>query len=287
MPNVIGISDAAAKVKLNRAGLEIDIAQVISDHPKGTVISQNPTFGSRVEEGSTVSVSVSAGPGQKQIPNVEGLPRATRARPSTRWASASASTASEHGVRQGPGDPHRARRRQPARGGLVVDLYISSGPPAVEVPDVTGRPLDEARGTLEDAGFKVSTIDKETADADPGTVLSQDPPSGEAPEGSTVTADGREGAVEHRGARRPRRGGLGRHHHPPGGRVQGRDGEGGRRGLQGRRHRPAPGSAARAQGQARRHGDDRRRPLQPRPEPRARRHVDDARTATTTTPGAR
>jgi len=56
------------------------------------------------------------------------------------------------------------------------------------VPDVTGQQLDEARATLEDAGFKVKTTDQETTDRDPGTVLAQSPGAGgDAPQGSDVT----------------------------------------------------------------------------------------------------
>ncbi|MEJ7785660.1 MAG: PASTA domain-containing protein, partial [Solirubrobacteraceae bacterium] len=45
---------------------------------------------------------------------------------------------------------------------------------------------DEARATLGDAGFEVTTTDQETADEEPGTVLAQSPSGGRAPEGSAV-----------------------------------------------------------------------------------------------------
>jgi eukaryotic-like serine/threonine-protein kinase len=188
VPNVIGISDAAAKVKLNRVGLEIDIAQVVSDKPKGIVISQNPTFGEKVKQGSIVSVSVSAGPGDRQIPNVEGFTR----RDARRALDHAGFRIHEHRQHSTDVPSGRVVRTQPGGGtqlevGSVVDLYVSGGPPDVTVPSVTGRPLDEARGTLEDAGFKVSTTDQETTASDPGTVLSQSPLGAtEAPEGSTV-----------------------------------------------------------------------------------------------------
>ncbi|HEV7721313.1 MAG TPA: Stk1 family PASTA domain-containing Ser/Thr kinase [Iamia sp.] len=59
----------------------------------------------------------------------------------------------------------------------------------VEVPDVTGTPLVEARETLSDAGFVVDMVPQrqasETIAVD--SVISQDPPGGEqAEEGSTV-----------------------------------------------------------------------------------------------------
>jgi serine/threonine-protein kinase len=188
VPNVIGISDAAAKVKLNRAELEIDIEQVVSNKPKGIVISQNPTFGSRVKEGTVVSVSVSSGPGDAQVPPVEGLTRRD-ARKALDRARFRIRERRERSTEVAKG---QAIRTEPGAGtqleiGLVVTLYISAGPPDVTVPDVTGRPLEDARAMLRDAGFRVTTTDEETVDAEPGTVLSQRPgAASEAPEGSTV-----------------------------------------------------------------------------------------------------
>jgi len=188
VPNVIGISDAAAKVKLNRAGLEIDIEQVVSDKPKGIVISQNPTFGTRVTKETVVSVSVSSGPGDRQIPNVEGLTR----REARRVLDKAGFKIEERKEETSEVDKGVVIRSQPGAGtrleiGSVVEITISDGPPNVDVPDVTGRPLDEARGTLRDAGFEVTTTDQETSDVEPGTVLAQTPSGGKAPEGSEVS----------------------------------------------------------------------------------------------------
>ncbi|MFL5845565.1 MAG: Stk1 family PASTA domain-containing Ser/Thr kinase [Solirubrobacteraceae bacterium] len=188
VPNVIGISDAAAKVKLNRAGLEIDITQVVSDKPKGIVINQHPSFGSKVKEGTVVSVSVSAGPGDRQVPPVDGLSRREARRILTKAGFKIHETTEE----STDVDKGKVIRTEPDNGsqleiGSTVELIVSSGPPDVEVPDVTGKSLDEARAELEDANFKVKTVDQETGDADPGTVLTQSPSGGTAPEGSDVT----------------------------------------------------------------------------------------------------
>jgi beta-lactam-binding protein with PASTA domain/predicted Ser/Thr protein kinase len=189
VPNVIGIKDTAAKVQLNRAGLEIDIEQVVDDQPAGTVISQNPTFGTKVKEGSVVSVSVSSGPGEEQVPQVEGMKR-TEARKALTEAGFEIAQREEPSSEIEKG---RAIGTEPDAGtelqlGRTVTLIISSGPPDVEVPTVTGRPIEEARSDLVSAGFQVETTDQETLDEEPGTVLSQDPAGGtEAEEGSTVT----------------------------------------------------------------------------------------------------
>ena len=45
--------------------------------PEGQVISQNPSSGTRVEAGSTVTITVSAGAEQVSVPNVVNFPRAS------------------------------------------------------------------------------------------------------------------------------------------------------------------------------------------------------------------
>ncbi|MFD5319431.1 Stk1 family PASTA domain-containing Ser/Thr kinase [Streptomyces sp. NPDC127098] len=72
--------------------------------------------------------------------------------------------------------------------GETVTLLMSSGPQPVPVPNVVGDPFEDALADLQDSGFRVAQETEETADAEPGTVLSQDPePDEEAPPGETVT----------------------------------------------------------------------------------------------------
>ncbi|MFH8367915.1 Stk1 family PASTA domain-containing Ser/Thr kinase [Streptomyces sp. NPDC018031] len=73
----------------------------------------------------------------------------------------------------------------------TVELTMSKGPkPAekVEVPDVVDDTYENAKAELEQAGFQVSRETTESAGAEPGTVLEQDPVGGtKAGKNSTVT----------------------------------------------------------------------------------------------------
>ncbi|MFB7308778.1 Stk1 family PASTA domain-containing Ser/Thr kinase [Streptomyces sp. NPDC056192] len=60
----------------------------------------------------------------------------------------------------------------------TVTVVVSSGAPKVEVPDVTEKSEESARKNLEDKGFTVRVVASESADAEPGTVLDQDPKGG-------------------------------------------------------------------------------------------------------------
>ncbi|MFE5111368.1 Stk1 family PASTA domain-containing Ser/Thr kinase [Streptomyces sp. NPDC056663] len=60
----------------------------------------------------------------------------------------------------------------------TVTVVVSTGAPKVEVPDVTEKSEESARKNLEDKGFTVRVVASESADAEPGTVLDQDPKGG-------------------------------------------------------------------------------------------------------------
>ncbi|MFH9891660.1 Stk1 family PASTA domain-containing Ser/Thr kinase [Streptomyces luteogriseus] len=73
--------------------------------------------------------------------------------------------------------------------GDTISLVVSTGAPKVAVPSVTGLSLDEAKEKLEGDRyqFDVQTETRESPE-DPGTVLEQDPSTGEEVEkGSTIT----------------------------------------------------------------------------------------------------
>ena len=67
--------------------------------------------------------------------------------------------------------------------GSDVTLVVSSGKAKATVPGVVGKSFDEARSTLEAAGFRVTRTDQESTDKPADTVLAQSP--GAAPRRST------------------------------------------------------------------------------------------------------
>nr|WP_319637717.1 Stk1 family PASTA domain-containing Ser/Thr kinase [Pengzhenrongella sicca] len=84
-------------------------------------------------------------------------------------------------------------RTDPADGELVdvgasVDVWISTGPEQIAVPDVTGQNQDQARASLEDAGLAAGNVQTENVPVDAGDVTKTDPVAGTAvAAGSRVT----------------------------------------------------------------------------------------------------
>jgi beta-lactam-binding protein with PASTA domain len=189
VPTVVGVDRAAAEARLRQDGFKADVVPRTSDRPKGEVLGQDPAGGSSATKGSTVTLTVSDGPQLKSVPAVVGLRYSVAARrlrkagfePDRRDQT---SDTVAKGVVIASSPPEGTER--PA--GETVTLTVSLGPEQVAVPSVVGQNEDDARNTLQDAGFTVSITRKESKDAQPGTVLAQSPSGGvPAAKGATVT----------------------------------------------------------------------------------------------------
>jgi serine/threonine-protein kinase len=177
VPNVVGKpSDVAARI-LQDAGFEVNVENVTSPTVKRDIVAtQEPQPDVEAKEGSTVTIIVSTGPGQANIPFVEGLPR-DEAEQRLRAAGFKVrvrrefSDTVERGIATRTSPPPRTLHEK----GQTVDLYVSRGPEEVEVPDVVGRDRDEAERILQDRDLRVTVEEEESSDEEPGTVLRQDP----------------------------------------------------------------------------------------------------------------
>ena len=64
------------------------------------------------------------------------------------------------------------------RKGSTVTLVVSRGKEKVAVPDVVGKTREEAQRALREADLESAVTEREDQDAEPGTVLEQDPAAG-------------------------------------------------------------------------------------------------------------
>jgi len=72
---VVGLTAAEATARLLEAGHKLAIAATVADPaaPEGKIIDQDPGADEGLEKGSTVTVRVSAGPGDVEVPRVTGM----------------------------------------------------------------------------------------------------------------------------------------------------------------------------------------------------------------------
>jgi eukaryotic-like serine/threonine-protein kinase len=190
VPDVVGETVEDAQRILVNLKFEVEVTQENNDdQPEGTVFDQDPDNGSKVDEGSTVELKVSAGANAVPVPDVIGS-QVDQAR---LLLTAQGFTVTEEEVvdeeapvgevvDQDPGADDEAPK------GSEVRLFVSSGPADRPVPDVVGRTIAEASNLLGQAGFAVNQTEESHPTVPPGDVIRTDPPADTVwPKGDAVT----------------------------------------------------------------------------------------------------
>ena len=188
VPPVVGQTLDQAQLRVERAGLEVEIKRRTDQAPRDFVFEQSPNPGQEVDEGSVVTLFVSNGPSTVRVPDVVGLAEAD-ARRRLRRAELRADVERESSTSVADGtvirtDPGPGR---PAERDSAVTVFVSSGPEQVTVPSVVGESQEDAVARLREDGL--SPIVRERSSSEPvDTVIEQTPEAGqEVDEGSSVT----------------------------------------------------------------------------------------------------
>jgi beta-lactam-binding protein with PASTA domain len=190
VPSVVGSERAAAEQKLRDAGFEVEVdEQASSFGDEGKVTGQNPEGGARPGVGTSVAITVGTGPSSVGVPQLYGNTPA-QARSILGEANLKlGDKSSEYNGDVAEGsiffqDPAEGQRVVP---GTAVDVTVSLGVQQVEVPEVYGLSVADARATLSGVGLNSTTFEVE-GDETAGTALSTDPSVGAMVDpGSTVT----------------------------------------------------------------------------------------------------
>jgi beta-lactam-binding protein with PASTA domain/tRNA A-37 threonylcarbamoyl transferase component Bud32 len=188
VPRVVGKQLIEARQQLERAGFEVKTERVKSPADLDDVVDQDPNAGDQADEGSTVTLVVSNGPGDALVPSVEGQTRAQAIR-TLEQAKFDVTVSDEPSDTVSDGTAIRTFPRQgtSVERGSRVTLKVSSGPEQVQIPDVTGLSRGSAEDSLTREGLKVS-VREEPSNQPKDDVVSQDPAGGtQVDSGSRVT----------------------------------------------------------------------------------------------------
>jgi serine/threonine-protein kinase len=189
-PGVMNLTEAAARVKLEKAGLSLDVQERAWSETvrKGRVVSTDPGPGDRVAKDGTVGAVISRGPERHDVPQVRGktLDDAQQALDRAHLEFGDAVKAFDEKVAKG-----RVITTDPVPGTALsrttaVDVVVSRGPRPIAVPDLTGRPADRAKAALEKRGFEVETTEVNSDTVPKGAVVSQSPDSGTGQKGDAI-----------------------------------------------------------------------------------------------------
>ncbi|MFH0520050.1 Stk1 family PASTA domain-containing Ser/Thr kinase [Streptomyces sp. M41] len=192
VPPLLSKTEAQARERLEKAGL--DIGKVQRTHSdtfkRGTVITSDPKSGARIRHNDSVGLVVSLGPETVKVPDLQGykLDKARTVLKDGGLEPGRVTREFNDDIPQGfviSSDPGNGTK---LRSGSPVALSVSKGSP-VDIPDVTGESLAEAKSDLEGAGLKVEVAaGRVNSEFDAGRVARQSPANGkQAAEGDTVT----------------------------------------------------------------------------------------------------
>jgi serine/threonine-protein kinase len=180
VPKITGMTVAAAKAELRRAGFSVrtGTARLDNHFAKGKVIRSVPASGQRVRKGSQITLIPSAGPHRLQVPQVTGLAlqdaqaalRHAGLTPGRVKSEASATIPAGIVVSTDPAAGVRWPQPQP------VQLVVSAGPP---MPDFVGQPQAAADGWAQANGIKLDVVTAKS-DVPAGTIIRQSLPPGSA-----------------------------------------------------------------------------------------------------------
>jgi serine/threonine-protein kinase len=153
---------------------------------EGVVIRATPAAGTVLEKGDPVSLWVSTGTPQASVPTLTGLTQAAAEQAVTEAGLEVGDVTTDHSTDVPAGSVISASQKSGARldEGSTVDLVVSDG--KVDLPDLTGRTIPDARSALSDLGLSANVQPAENCGPSSDTVAYQGTPAGPVDQGSEV-----------------------------------------------------------------------------------------------------
>lgn len=189
VPNVIGMSQAAARIEVEGVGLvfQIDADNPVMDGevPEGMVAETNPPEGKEVEEGTTVLVRLSGGATSVPVPDTAGR----SLEEAEKILQEAGFTVDRVDRLDDPSQPKDyVISSNPAAGatekkGAKVVLTVSSG--QVTIPNLAGSPLEDARARIEQL-TGIPNISYEYSSSVPADRIISMSPTGLVDQGTTI-----------------------------------------------------------------------------------------------------
>ena len=182
VPDVTGKQLTLARQILEDQHLRVTVAETVdASGPVGVGVAPTPGAGPTVKEERTITIYVSKGGEELEMPNLRGLKQADAIdklqKMGLRLGSAYETFSDEDSGTVISQDPRSGTRISK---GQSVDITVSKGQKVkkVTVPDVKGVPSDRARTMIEGSGLKMGGTSEESSTQAAGTVISQSPAAG-------------------------------------------------------------------------------------------------------------
>lgn len=192
VPNLLGKTEEEAKEALDKLeiGYKIVESKESEKYDKGQIMKQTPGSGEKVKKNSTVKLVVSLGKKAEeiQIPDVVGMSEADaeQALQSAGFTNFTSEYEESSSVEQGNVISIDPSAKTKVVKDKKITLKISTGVGKTAVPSVVGMSEADATAAIQGAGFTLGSVTKQNDSAASGTVISQDPASGNRKQGTKI-----------------------------------------------------------------------------------------------------
>ena len=177
VPTVTDQTLNTARTILQNDGFLVSVLNVTNNKRAGIVIGQDPQGNDKAKQGSTVTLTVSQGPGSTTVPSVVGTESERGQKRTDQGAPEVQHSARAVGDdRQGQGDPHRPGQRTVGGSRLDGDaVHLVRQADGERAQRRSASPCRRRRSQLNNAGFVVTTTNQTTTSAPAGNVVDQTP----------------------------------------------------------------------------------------------------------------
>ena len=191
VPDVVGKQADVAKKLLEDSKLRVNIAETYdANMPAGKVVSQTPEAGATVKEKRLVTIYVSKGGENIEMPDLRGLTKAS-AEAKLKKLGLKLGTVDEEYADE---DAGMVINQNPRAGsqiakGQAVNITISKGKKTkkTNVPDFTGSMINSVETQLKSLNLHIGNVVEVESPKPAGTILKQSPAGGTAiDEGSSI-----------------------------------------------------------------------------------------------------
>ena len=162
VPDLTGVPRAEAIQQLEEVDLvAITIEETDPEVEEGSVIRTDPPAGSTLSKDSNVTLYVSSGPEDTEIPNVVGdtLEQAEKKLGEVGLTIGSIATSDDASAEKDTVLKMTPEPGSKVKASTTIDVTVSSG--QVSVPDVTGQSLQAARALLDSEGLQVNAVPRD------------------------------------------------------------------------------------------------------------------------------
>jgi eukaryotic-like serine/threonine-protein kinase len=172
VPSLVGLTQGQAVTKVRSVGFVAAVSTATSQAEKGKVVDQSPQPGEQYPARTTVTITVSSGPGQAIVPDVTGftVDSAKAAIQAIGLTVGQVQPVDDPSMDQGKVIETVPKAGDTVTAGSAVVLHVASG--KVKVPDVVGANRGDAQQALTDVRLKYKTKFADSNKPE-GTVLSQ------------------------------------------------------------------------------------------------------------------